>query len=95
MKQISPPHERLQDGEFRLLRIQNGNKDDVLSCDIHDISLEEVVQQYCAVSYCWGPSSQPQKVLFLNGRVTTVGESLFTCLREFCQARSLVSMPLG
>jgi len=48
-------------------------------------------QQYDALSYCWGPASQTQKVLFLNGIATVVGESLFTCLNQFRQISSLVS----
>jgi hypothetical protein len=87
----SPPHKPLQDGEFRLLRIHAGHEDDVLDCNISNHPLENMAKEYCALSYCWGPQSQPQKILFLNGRATFVGESLFVCLSQFRQVRRLVS----
>jgi hypothetical protein len=87
-----PPHESLRTGEFRLLRIHDGKGDDVLKCKIFNTPLQEVAVQYFALSYCWGSSTQPQKVIFLNGRATVVRENLFICLNQFRQVHDLASV---
>jgi hypothetical protein len=91
VNRTSPPHESLQNGEFRLLRIDDGKGDDVLRCKISNTPLHESDGKYLALSYCWGPSTQLQKVIFLNGRATLVGESLFSCLSNFRQVSDLTS----
>jgi hypothetical protein len=90
--QTEPFYESLRDGEFRLLQICDGKENDILQCKVFNTSLRETVPQYFALSYYWGPSTQLQKVIFLNGRATVVGGNLFSCLSHFRQVRGLASV---
>jgi hypothetical protein len=78
--QTEPSYESLRDGEFRLLQICDGKENDILQCKVFNTSLRETVPQYFALSYYWGPSTQLQKVIFLNGRATVRSAAWLQCV---------------
>jgi hypothetical protein len=83
VKQIPPPHIPLASDEFRLLRFEPTDYQGAISVSLVNKSLDEVGDDYSAVSYCWGPPTQPQKLVIVNGRPVVIFEALLTLLSHF------------
>lgn len=47
----------------RLLRLQPGDSDQPIRCEIYPVSLDDN-PSYTAVSYCWGSSEKPREILY-------------------------------
>ncbi|KAJ4363426.1 hypothetical protein N0V83_009719 [Neocucurbitaria cava] len=83
IKRVPPSHTPLSHGEFRLLRLEPGAGDEPIKCSLTNVSVEAIAGNYNAISYCWGPPTQPQKIIFLDGRPIVVSDTLLDLLSHF------------
>jgi hypothetical protein len=83
VKQIPPPHIALASDEFRLIRFGPKDYRGAIRVSLVNKSLDEIGDDYSAVSYCWGPPTQPQKLIIVNGRLVVIFEALLTLLSHF------------
>jgi hypothetical protein len=83
LKRFPPPHVPLAREEFRLIRFQPKSRDGVIKVSLVNMSLNDIGDDFTAVSYCWGPPTQPQKVILVNGRPLVIFEALLTLLSHF------------
>jgi hypothetical protein len=67
-KQIPYPDTPLIPGEFRLLQPNPIVRGAPARLTLSKFPVRDCPQRYGAVSYCWGPPTQDQKVAFVNGR---------------------------
>jgi hypothetical protein len=67
-KQIPYPDAPLIPGEFRLLQPKSRDRGAPARLTLSKFPVQDCPQCYAAVSYCWGPPIQDQKVAFVNGR---------------------------
>ena len=57
-------HEPLPDGKWiRLFRLENHVPGEVVRCSLKTVLLEDVVGNYDALSYVWGPEDPPVAIL--------------------------------
>jgi hypothetical protein len=71
-KQIPYPDTPLVPGEFRLLQPNPKDRGAPARLTLSKFPVRNCPQRYAAVSYCWGPPVQDQKVVFVNGRPIVV-----------------------
>jgi hypothetical protein len=72
------PDTPLVPGEFRLLQPKPRYRGSPARLTLSKFPIQDCPQRYAAVSYCWGPPIQDQKVVFVNGRPIVISA---TCLR--------------
>ncbi|KAK5169173.1 uncharacterized protein LTR77_006482 [Saxophila tyrrhenica] len=72
----------VEDGEFRLLELQPGSGEDMITCTMRSTSLaEQPVCQYETISYCWGDLA-PEARLELDGNELIIPASAVAALRR-------------
>lgn len=84
------PNGPLKDGEIRILTLHPGTWSSPVVCTLENIALDDAVGGdggFCALSYTWGPPTQPRCAIWINDGVNTVGEQLFEALAHLRDAR--------
>jgi hypothetical protein len=71
-KQKPYPDTPLVPGEFRLLHPEARDRGMPARLTLSKFPVQNCPQRYAAVSYCWGPPIQDQKVAFVNGRPVVI-----------------------
>ncbi|KAF2675592.1 HET-domain-containing protein, partial [Lentithecium fluviatile CBS 122367] len=84
----------LEPGKIRVLKVlPDALWTDHIVCELRNVPLYEArVQRYTALSYYWGPPSQPRHTIIVNYRNMVIGEQLFnalTYLRSPTESRDL------
>jgi len=72
----------LEEGDIRVLTIlPSQDPASQITCGLSRVSLEAAVAEgFTALSYTWGPPTQPQHAIAVDGRTLTVGEQLHRAL---------------
>ncbi|CAO2651432.1 Nn.00g040020.m01.CDS01 [Neocucurbitaria sp. VM-36] len=83
IKRMPPSHTPLSNGQFRLLRLQQVTGTEPITISLTNVSMEESLGSYNAISYCWGPPTQSRKIVILDGRPFLVSDTLLTLLYHF------------
>ncbi|KAF2821508.1 hypothetical protein CC86DRAFT_105448 [Ophiobolus disseminans] len=86
INKMPSPHKPLKSGSIRTLSLHPGTETEVVHCKLSEVSINESAGSYDVFSYCWGPPSQPKKILFLDNRPIVVSDTLFTLLRHYRNA---------
>jgi hypothetical protein len=77
-QQLTPSHLPLAKDKFRLMHFEPAGDAGEINVTLTNRSLDEVGDDYSAVYYCWGSSTQPLELIIVNGRLMIIYESLFT-----------------
>ncbi|KAK4459559.1 heterokaryon incompatibility protein-domain-containing protein [Cladorrhinum samala] len=83
------PNGPLKDGEIRILTLHPGAWSSPIVCTLENIALKDAAVGkggFCALSYTWGPPTQPRCAIWINHGVATVGEQLFEALAHLRDA---------
>src|SRR5947207_131769 len=72
---------------IRLLVLEPGQSDEPLRCDVFQVSIHDKHAQYEAISYVWGSSDLPSKIITPRG-VIFITTSLYHVLRRLRQPES-------
>jgi len=75
-------YKALKDDEIRLLEILPGSDLERVSCRLHYASLNNLPDDYAALSYTWGDEAMDGKIM-VNDQLLLVKPSLEVALREF------------
>jgi hypothetical protein len=68
---------------IRILRVKPGSSHDPIKCSLQPALLDDVVGQYDALSYVWGPET-PSHWIEVNGGTFAIRENLFRFLTRLC-----------
>ncbi|KAF2677125.1 hypothetical protein K458DRAFT_320357, partial [Lentithecium fluviatile CBS 122367] len=75
------PCKPLTPGEIRILTLLPGSWMDPVVCELKNVPFEKArAEGYTALSYCWGPPSQPRYIVVVNNHYMAVGGQLFDAL---------------
>ena len=76
-------YRQLKDGEVRVINLKPGVGIERISGSLEVINVKDSVPgQYSALSYCWGPESQPRSLAFLDDQAFEVRQNLFEALQH-------------
>lgn len=78
----SPFYDPLPPNTIRLLQFEPGEHDTDLQCRLSSVSLEEGTGIYIALSYVWGPTDRPKRIIW-NGHAAEITANLHTALLEY------------
>jgi hypothetical protein len=67
---------------IRVLLIEPGPPDAVIQCLLGDKNLDDGLIPYIAISYVWGPTTNPERIM-CNGNVVQVTSNLYAFLHEY------------
>lgn len=67
---------------MRILRLLPGTAEDMIICELSQMTLEEMAEQYVAVSYTWGTAESLRKII-VDGKRFDVRLNLYKLLRAF------------
>ena len=67
--------------EFRLLQLEQKARNMPLRLGMTNVPLLNNTRRYSAVSYCWGPLDQDEKIVFVNGKFIVISNTLYELLR--------------
>lgn len=74
---------RLQPGEIRILTLHSGWRGEPILCSTRGVSLEQAAQDgYSALSYAWGPPTQPHVSITVNDADVRIGQQLLRALEH-------------
>jgi len=83
LRAMSYTGKRLQPGEIRILTLHSGCRGEPILCSTHDVSLEQAAEDgYSALSYTWGPSTQPHRSIRVNDADVRIRQRLYQALEH-------------
>ncbi|KAK3324855.1 heterokaryon incompatibility protein-domain-containing protein [Apodospora peruviana] len=73
----------LKDGEIRIIELQPGGDSDKVQGSLKVVPVKKpIFEWYSALSYNWGPESQPRRTIVLDDQQLEVRQNLFEALQQ-------------